>query len=198
MPILFLDIFDGHSAMVVIPFAVEGTLKQMIEGLRRQVDGCGPTNSVTSTAIRSSFMSTSLIAPVSSSLVNIYSLHEMVVRRLARQVLEAVVFLHDKGFRPYGRFTSSDVIMQNGTARLMGVENVFLRGIGLKANLLAPDEDYLSGNANRTAIDTISFGQLFWELVEGHRLETPKPAIGQLVNYQKWPMLYAVSDFMNN
>jgi len=39
------------------------------------------------------------------------------VQRLGRQILEALLFLQEKGFPPFGHLHSGNVIIQNGVAR---------------------------------------------------------------------------------
>jgi PX domain-containing protein kinase-like protein len=39
------------------------------------------------------------------------------VQRLGRQILEALVFLKERGFTPYGHLHSGNIILQNGVAR---------------------------------------------------------------------------------
>ncbi|KAI1306018.1 Slowpoke-binding protein [Halotydeus destructor] len=184
LPILYLDIFAGQLATIVVPLTTEGTLAQLVQNMRQQVDLCSQATP-TSTMVRSSFMSTSLIAPITGSLVNLYSIHERQVRTLARQVLEAIVFLHDRGFRPFGQFCSGDVMIQNGTARLSGVERVLLRTKG--PNKCPMMDEFEVRHAR--SIDTICFGHLFWELINGLKLDTLRPSSSHLTVFQPWPIL---------
>lgn len=39
------------------------------------------------------------------------------IQRLGRQILEALLFLRERGFPPYGHLHTGNVILQNGVAR---------------------------------------------------------------------------------
>lgn len=87
------------------------------------------------------------------------------IQRLGRQVLEALLFLRDRSFPPFYHLHSGNVILQNGVARLAGLENPLL---GLIAR-------------PPSAPDTLAFGHLIFEMTAGYELPTPpSPAHLQL------------------
>ncbi|KAK4874069.1 hypothetical protein RN001_013429 [Aquatica leii] len=79
------------------------------------------------------------------------------IQRLGRQILEAMLFLRDRSFPPVHHLHSGNVILQNGVARLAGLENSLL---GLSSRL-------------PNAPDILGFGHLLFEMTTGYELSTP-------------------------
>ncbi|KAF5270597.1 hypothetical protein FQA39_LY01335 [Lamprigera yunnana] len=79
------------------------------------------------------------------------------IQRLGRQILEAMLFLRDRSFPSVHHLHSGNVILQNGVARLAGLENSLL---GLTPRLPA-------------APDVLGFGHLLFEMTTGYELSTP-------------------------
>ncbi|ERL90137.1 hypothetical protein D910_07491, partial [Dendroctonus ponderosae] len=87
------------------------------------------------------------------------------VQCLGRQIIEALLFLRNKQFPPIYHLHSGNVIIQNGVARLAGLENPFL-GL-LPKGPAAPE--------------TLAFGYLLFEMTAGYELPgPPSPAHLQL------------------
>ncbi|XP_072394036.1 slowpoke-binding protein isoform X2 [Diabrotica undecimpunctata] len=87
------------------------------------------------------------------------------VQCLGRQILEGLLFLRNRYFPPIYHLHSGNVIIQNGVARLAGLENPLL-GLLPKAP---------------SAPETLSFGYLLFEMTAGYELPgPPSPAHLQL------------------
>ncbi|KAF7279329.1 hypothetical protein GWI33_007419 [Rhynchophorus ferrugineus] len=87
------------------------------------------------------------------------------VQCLGRQIIEALLFLRNRHFPPIYHLHSGNVIIQNGVARLAGLENPFLG--------LIPKSP--------SAPETLAFGYLLFEMSAGYELPSPpSPAHLQL------------------
>ncbi|XP_066255796.1 slowpoke-binding protein isoform X2 [Euwallacea similis] len=87
------------------------------------------------------------------------------VQCLGRQIIEALLFLRNKHFPPIYNLHSGNIIIQNGVARLAGLENPFL---GLLPKSPAAPE-------------ALAFGYLLFEMTLGYELPAPpSPAHLQL------------------
>ncbi|XP_018574810.1 slowpoke-binding protein-like [Anoplophora glabripennis] len=87
------------------------------------------------------------------------------VQCLGRQILEGLLFLRNRYFPPIYHLHAGNVIIQNGVARLAGLENPLL-GLLPKAP---------------SAPETLSFGYLLFEMTSGYELPgPPTPAHLQL------------------
>ncbi|KAA0201182.1 hypothetical protein HAZT_HAZT006979 [Hyalella azteca] len=76
------------------------------------------------------------------------------VQRLGRQILEALLFLQDRGFPPCGHIHSGNIVLQNGVARLSGLENTLF---GFTSRIFPIIKKRL--RENRDAIDSLCFGK---------------------------------------
>lgn len=106
--------------------------------------------------------------------------------RLGRQVLEALLFLRDRGFPP-GHLHSGNVVLQHGVARLAGLEAALL---GAKIRILP----LLA--ASPTAIDALAFGHVLFEMCAGYELDTPSPTPGHLLDLHTHPQVLEVLDLI--
>lgn len=79
------------------------------------------------------------------------------VQCLGRQILEALLFLRNRHFPPFHHLHSGNIIIQNGVARLAGLENPLF---GL---LPRPP----------SAPETLAFGYLLFEMTAGYELPSP-------------------------
>ncbi|CAH0564179.1 unnamed protein product [Brassicogethes aeneus] len=79
------------------------------------------------------------------------------VQCLGRQILEALLFLQNRQFPPIYHLHTGNVIIQNGVARLAGLENL-LFGLTPKPPV---------------APDTLAFGYILFEMSAGYPLATP-------------------------
>lgn len=99
------------------------------------------------------------------------------IQRLGRQILEALLFLSEQGFPSHGHLHSGNIIVQNGVARLSGLENGLL-GLNSRVNAII-----WSQNTNDVRnIDIICFGHLLYEMCTGCELNAPKPTYSHLEN----------------
>lgn len=79
------------------------------------------------------------------------------VQCLGRQILEALLFLRSKHFPSFYHLHSGNVIIQNGVARLAGLENCLFG--------LEPRQPIV--------IDVVAFGYLLFEITNGYELPSP-------------------------
>jgi len=115
------------------------------------------------------------------------------VQRLGRQILEALLFLQDRGFPPFGHLHSGNVIIQNGVARLTGFENTLL---GFSSRAYPLIKSVLHGIPS--AIDTICFGHVLFEMCTGYELYAPKPTARHLEDMRSYPQVIEVLDYIFN
>ncbi|KAA0711991.1 PX domain-containing protein kinase-like protein [Triplophysa tibetana] len=84
------------------------------------------------------------------------------IRTYGRQILEALKFLHDKGF-PYGHLHASNVLVEENTCKLLDIENSLL---GL-ASYYRPYFTQFRKINTTESIDVYSFGHLLYEMTYG-------------------------------
>lgn len=129
------------------------------------------------------------------------------VQRLGRQILEALLFLRERGFSSHGHLHSGNVILQNGVARyticisltstkitekknkknrLSGLENGLL-GLSAKVETIM-----WSRNINDIEnIDIICFGHLLFEMCAGYELNAPQPTAGHMeLDLGRYPQVF--------
>ncbi|XP_041982298.1 slowpoke-binding protein [Aricia agestis] len=100
-PVLDLELRSGH-ALAVIPYNPSGSLKDLIY------------KSTWSEEYSRKYTATGAGLPVSQ------------VARFGRQLLEGLLFLREKGFPPFCHLHTGNVILQNGVARISGLENTLV------------------------------------------------------------------------
>ncbi|XP_053636210.1 slowpoke-binding protein isoform X3 [Cherax quadricarinatus] len=113
------------------------------------------------------------------------------VQRLGRQVLEALLFLQDRGFPPCGHLHSGNVVLQNGVARLSGVENTLL---GLTSRIYPIIKRRLRDN--RDAIDSVCFGHVIFEMCAGYELSSAHPTPKHLEDLSTYPQVVQVLEYI--
>lgn len=169
-PVLDVDFanISSHTYVItVIPHNNKGTLKDLIYKSHWQ-DDWGEKYQQRSTGL-----------PVTQ------------VQRLGRQVLEALLFLQDRGFPPCGHLHSGNVILQNGVARLSGVENTLL---GLTSRIYPIIKRRLRDN--RDAIDSVCFGHVLFEMCAGYELSAAHPTPKHLDDIASYPQVVQVLEYI--
>ncbi|XP_055545831.1 uncharacterized protein LOC129730492 isoform X3 [Wyeomyia smithii] len=163
-PVLDLGFFPTdthHYACLVMPFNPRGSLKDLIY------------KSQWNEPWSRKYTRKSTCLPLSQ------------VQRLGRQILEALLFLKERGIPSHGHLHSGNVILQNGVARLSGLENGLL-GLNSRVNAVvwahtAPDIDN---------IDVICFGHLLFEMCAGYELSSPQPTPGHYqLDLERYPQV---------
>ncbi|KAK7101505.1 hypothetical protein V1264_019880 [Littorina saxatilis] len=113
------------------------------------------------------------------------------VQLFGRQILEALMYLEEKGFPRHGSLHSGNVMIHDGACRLAGYENSFL---GNTSRLLPLIRKKLK-DANKDAMDTMSFGHLLFEMSFGYELDAAHPSPQHLVNATS-PAIVEVLNFI--
>ncbi|KAL9701419.1 hypothetical protein quinque_004860 [Culex quinquefasciatus] len=164
-PVLDLGFFPTdahHYACLVMPFNPRGSLKDLIY------------KSQWNEPWSRKYTRKSTCLPLSQ------------VQRLGRQILEALLFLRERGIPSHGHLHSGNVILQNGVARLSGLENGLL-GLNSRVNAIvwsrsAPDIDN---------IDVVCFGHLLFEMCAGYELTSPQPTPGHYqLDLERYPQSF--------
>ncbi|XP_075152268.1 slowpoke binding protein isoform X1 [Haematobia irritans] len=110
------------------------------------------------------------------------------VQRLGRQILEALLFLKERGFPLHGHLHSGNVILQNGAARLSGLENGLL-GLSSRINAVM----WSRSTTDIENVDIICFGHLLYEMCMGQEMTTPKPSMRVLeMEMEQYPQILDV------
>ncbi|KAL8617943.1 hypothetical protein ACOMHN_052894 [Nucella lapillus] len=102
------------------------------------------------------------------------------VQLFGRQVLEALLYLEEKGFPVHGTVHSGNIMIPDGACRLAAYENTFL---GNTSRLLPLLKKKLK-DENKDAVDVLSFGHLLFEMAYGYELDTAHPGPQLLVGAQ--------------
>ncbi|XP_054267498.1 slowpoke-binding protein isoform X2 [Macrosteles quadrilineatus] len=113
------------------------------------------------------------------------------VQRLGRQILEALLFLKERGFPCCSHLHSGNVILQNGVARLSGLENT-LFGYTSRIHPVI----WSLARQEPSAVDVICFGHVLFEMCAGYELTTPKPSASNLADIDNYPQIIEVLDFI--
>ncbi|XP_052755093.1 slowpoke-binding protein isoform X2 [Galleria mellonella] len=136
-PVLDLELCNGH-ALAVLPFNARGSLKDLIykstwnEEYSRKYSSVGT------------------------------GLPAWQVARFGRQMLEGLMFLKEKGFPPFRHLHSGNVVVQNGVARICGLENTLIGALPRCPIALAAPIDH---------VETLSLGHVLFEMCAGAELD---------------------------
>ncbi|XP_067003847.2 slowpoke-binding protein [Anabrus simplex] len=169
-PVLDLEFREstGQSYVIlVLPFNSKGSLKDLIYKSRWQDDWS------------QKYGQRSEGLPVSQ------------VQRLGRQILEALLFLKERGFPPCSHLHSGNVILQNGVARLTGLENTLLGHTSRIHPII-----WSRARTDPQAVDTICFGHVLFEMCAGYELCAPQPSAGHLMDIQDYPQVVEVLELI--
>lgn len=112
------------------------------------------------------------------------------VQQMGRQVLEALIFLKERGFPTVTHLHSGNVLVQNGVARLAGLENTLL---GFTSRIHPVITSRLSHN---TPLDMISFGHMLFEMCAGYELCSFKPTAVHLSDLEMYPQVIELLDLI--
>ncbi|KAL0120295.1 hypothetical protein PUN28_008149 [Cardiocondyla obscurior] len=107
------------------------------------------------------------------------------VRYLGRQILEALLFLREKGFPTVTNLHSGNVLIQSGSVRLANLENTLLK-------LTSRIHPIVTSELTETPIDIICFGHVLFEMCAGYELRTFRPSAVQLSEIEKYPQVVDV------
>lgn len=113
------------------------------------------------------------------------------IQRLGRQILEALSFLRERGFPPCGHMHSGNIILQNGVARLTGLENTLL-GYTSRIHPII----WSRAQSEPSSVDSLCFGHVLFEMCAGYELDTPQPTPGNLLDLHQYPQVVEVLDFI--
>ncbi|XP_038222490.1 slowpoke-binding protein isoform X2 [Zerene cesonia] len=129
-PVLDLEMCNGH-ALAVLPFNSKGSLKDLLY------------KSTWSDEYLKKYTTVGTGLPASQ------------VARFGRQILEGLLFLKDKGFPPFRHLHSGNVIIQNGVARICGLENTLIGTTPRFPNTIAVPLQHA---------ETLSLGHVLFEM----------------------------------
>ncbi|GAB6025503.1 hypothetical protein CHUAL_011241 [Chamberlinius hualienensis] len=118
-------------------------------------------------------------------------LPEPQIQRIGRQLLEALTFLQERGFPHFANLHSGNVIMQNGVARLTGLENTIL---GYTSRICPLLKKKLKDS--KEAIDTLCFGHVLFEMAAAYELNVAHPSEKHLQDIQDYAKVLQVLSFI--
>nr|XP_034194373.1 slowpoke-binding protein isoform X3 [Osmia lignaria] len=112
------------------------------------------------------------------------------VQQMGRQVLEALIFLKERGFPTVTHLHSGNVLVQNGVARLAGLENTLL---GFTSRI----HPVITSRISQTiSIDIICFGHMLFEMCAGYELPSFKPNSVHLSDLEMYPQVIELLKFI--
>ncbi|KAK7602041.1 hypothetical protein V9T40_009482 [Parthenolecanium corni] len=115
------------------------------------------------------------------------------IQRLGRQILEALLFLHERDYSFSFHLHSGNVILQNGVARLSGLENPLLGFVSriypvIVKNPLLQNDPF--------TVDVICFGHILFEMAAGYELTEPEPSAASMVDIGHLKQVVDVLNFI--
>ncbi|CAL7948049.1 unnamed protein product [Xylocopa violacea] len=170
-PIFDIDFleFDSQNYVIVVQPISQGSLKDLIYGIER----AGWTEDWSQ-----KYGSRGKGLPLPQ------------VQQMGRQVLEALVFLKERGFPVVTHLHSGNVLVQNGVARLAGLENTLL-GFTSRIHPLIT-----SRISQSLSVDMICFGHMLFEMCAGYELPTVKPNSVHLSDLEMYPQVIELLKFI--
>lgn len=169
-PVLDIDrkiIMEQEYVLAVLPFNNEGTLKDIIYQSHCQDDWKDKYH------------------------FHGYGMSAAQIQRLGCQILEALLFLKDQKFPPFLHLHSGNVVVQNGVARISGLENT-LFGYSSRFLTLVPKRLH----DNKEAIEVMSFAHLIYEMASGYELTTCQPTEKNYADIEHSPLVLDVLKFL--
>ncbi|KAF6213105.1 hypothetical protein GE061_010820 [Apolygus lucorum] len=115
------------------------------------------------------------------------------VQRLGRQILEALLFLKERGYPSCSHLHSGNIIIQNGVARLSGLENVLF---GFTSRIYPVISK--SFRSDPSVIDVVCFGHVLFEMCAGYELTVAVPTTANLLDIASYPQVVEVLEFIFN
>ncbi|XP_031364519.1 slowpoke-binding protein isoform X2 [Apis dorsata] len=112
------------------------------------------------------------------------------VQQMGRQILEALIFLKERGFPTVIHLHSGNVLIQNGVARLAGLENTLL-GFTSRIHPLI-----FSRISQTISIDMTCFGHMLFEMCAGYELPSFKPNSVHLSDIEMYPQVIELFKFI--
>ncbi|XP_026672377.1 slowpoke-binding protein isoform X3 [Ceratina calcarata] len=166
-PIFDIDFleYDGQNYVIVVQPISQGSLKDLIYGIERT--GWNEDWS-------QKYGSRGKGLPLPQ------------VQQMGRQVLEALVFLKERGFPTVTHLHSGNVLVQNGVARLAGLENTLL-GFTSRIHPLI-----VSRMSQSISVDMLCFGHMLFEMCAGYELPSFKPNSVHLSDLEMYPQVQVV------
>lgn len=113
------------------------------------------------------------------------------VQRLGRQILEALFFLKERGFPSSSHLHSGNIIIQNGVARLSGLENVLF---GYTSRIYPVISKAF--RSEPSVVDVILFGHVLFEMCSGYELTVAVPTPANLLDIVNYPQVVEVLEFI--
>lgn len=167
--------YEDQTYIVLLQPINQGSLKDLIHGIERNSWGEEWIHKYTSTT-RENYKSYSrgLTLPQ--------------VQRMGRQILEALVFLKEQGFPMVTHLHSGNVVIQNGVARLAGLENTLL-GFTSRIHPIVTSRLTHDPSIDIIDVDIICFGHMLFEMCAGYELDTIRPSDDQLSDIAKYPQV---------
>ncbi|XP_032237029.1 slowpoke-binding protein isoform X2 [Nematostella vectensis] len=152
LPILSIDVMlDREMVIIIQPYSPAGSLKDIIYGSR-------PTSPWLE---KYEFKGKGLTV--------------LQIKNYGRQILEALIYLQERGLPSCSHVHSGNVYLIDGACRFSGYEYSLL---GYKARLQPLFKKLVK--KNKQAIDVLAFGHLLFEMAAGYELNTAEPSDEQM------------------
>ncbi|GFO21200.1 slowpoke-binding protein-like [Plakobranchus ocellatus] len=117
-------------------------------------------------------------------------LPEQSIRIYGKQVLMGLLYLREKGFPPHGNVHAGNIMFDDGICRVAGYENRFLANTSRVYTLVKRKL-----REDPSAIDTLCFGHLVYEMAFGFELSSAHPEPQQLIGHQ-FPDVVEILNFI--
>ncbi|XP_076310859.1 slowpoke binding protein isoform X2 [Tachypleus tridentatus] len=167
LDITFITLADQQYVVTVMPFNEKGSLKDLLYHSHCQDNWSEKYNT------------------------SGHGLDELQVKQLGRQILEGIMFLEDQGFPPFDHLHSANVIIQNGVARIVGLEGTLL---GVTPKIYPVIKKCLRHSWE--SIIPITFGHLLFEMTSGYTLSTAHPSVKHYSDISSFPEVVKVLKFI--